>query len=147
MISNKTASCNYAINKKVTVNPLPIASITNLSNKRVSCENDTIKLKSTDALGNLYQWNRDTKPIANATKQLYGTLQTGSYTVLVTNEYKCTALSDSLNFVFNPVPKGVVFDSIPLYCGGKTAIISLVASPKGGIFDGIAVAGSEFDAG
>lgn len=50
-----------------------------------------------------YQWYRNSAPIPGATQQFYIPRQPGIYFVQITNEYGCSAFSDSISIITNSV--------------------------------------------
>jgi len=86
----------------VTVNPVPPA---NISGTTVLCEGQTLVLQTVSVGGATYSWtgpfaSGNTNPFIKTNIQLS---DSGTYTVVVTNTYGCTA-SATINVVVNPAP-------------------------------------------
>ncbi len=76
----------------VTVQPAP--TVTTFPTSRVQlCEDSTLLITAPYIPSWRYQWYRNATPIAGATGATYVASSAGSYTVEVTNEFGCTALS------------------------------------------------------
>lgn len=83
--------CSEESTQDVTVNPHPDASFTE----------DGIIL--TASLGTSYQWYLNASPISGGTLQSYEVMETGYYSVEVTNEFNCSDLSDELMVIVNSI--------------------------------------------
>jgi uncharacterized repeat protein (TIGR01451 family) len=84
----------------VFVNPLPTADITE----------DGVEL--TASIGTDYQWFLNGAAIDGATDQVYTATEDGDYSVQVTNEFGCSAMSDEVNVIITQI--GEVDDSMIL---------------------------------
>ncbi len=89
----------------VEVLPAPQAVITN-PNPTTVCDKKSVTLHA--ATGSLYQyqWNKNGQPIAGATNSSYTFKGSGTndYTVTVTNTYGCTAVSNPVTVIYQPLP-------------------------------------------
>jgi hypothetical protein len=86
-------SCSISDTVDVTVNPKPIV---NMGNDTALCEGDILVLDA-ENFNSTYLWNN------NQTSQLIDVVESGNYSVQVTNEYGCSAI-DSILLQFNPNP-------------------------------------------
>ncbi|HEX5151066.1 MAG TPA: T9SS type A sorting domain-containing protein [Parafilimonas sp.] len=68
---------------KVTVNPLPIATITPSGTVDI-CDGQSVMLQASAAASQTYQWIRNGNNIAGATVSSYNTKKAGNYKVLIT---------------------------------------------------------------
>ncbi|HYV93600.1 MAG TPA: T9SS type A sorting domain-containing protein [Chitinophagales bacterium] len=85
---------------KVTVNKLPVASISNSGASNL-CGGATVTLTETTATGNIYQWKNNGTSIAGATTSKYITGLAGTYTCFVTSTAGCTLTSNSITITNN----------------------------------------------
>jgi hypothetical protein len=67
------------------------------------CTGDTVVLSVPSCTQCTYQWYRDTVMITGATTNSYVATQTGSYTILVANQYGCSSLSVPDTVILNNV--------------------------------------------
>ncbi len=104
--SNTNASCNTASSNVVlTVNPLPIATITE-SGPTTFCDGGSVTL--TANVGSSYLWS------TGATTRAITVTESGSYSVQVTDANTCTSNpSESVEVIVNPVP------ATPATAGGE----------------------------
>lgn len=74
------------------------------------------------------QWRRNGTNIGGATANVYANAsQTGNYTIQVTDNNGCTAVSNSLSITVNPQPTvNISTNSNNVICGSDTVIISTV---------------------
>jgi gliding motility-associated-like protein len=143
LVKSTVSDCFFRPTLAVTVNPLPTAKLTPPA-RTTLCQGDTIALAATDGFGYRFDWQRDGSPLTGATTGPKLTVRDGGlYTVRVTDENNCSARSDSVKFVFNPRPQ-IVFDSIPALCGSDRNVVTLRATPAGGLFSGKGVTGNTF---
>jgi PKD repeat protein len=92
----------------VIVYPSPIAPTAFATAGTETCEgSDSLILSSNVSGGN--QWFRNGQSIADANDFIYKPTQSGYYQVQSSNSYGCTAISDSLQLVFYPLPFQPVF--------------------------------------
>jgi hypothetical protein len=88
----------------VTVNPLPVVSIT--ANGPIAfCAGDSVQLSANIVAGNTYQWKRNSNLIAGATGSSYTAKNAGKYRVIATNTFGCTRVSNTIE-VFVPCREG-----------------------------------------
>ena len=73
---------------KVTVRPLPSASITPTGSATI-CDGDTLTLFALTNTGIQYQWKKNGINISGATNSTYDAMVAGGYRVLITNTYGC----------------------------------------------------------
>ncbi len=138
------SDCYYLPSQSVTINSLP-ESILFRPSKPGICANDTLNLNAKPGAGYQYTWLRDGTPlagIATSTNPL-SVKTSGSYAVKVVDANGCTTQSGTLPLVVNPIPQ-IVFDSIPLQCGSDRSMVTLKATPAGGLFSGPGVRGETF---
>lgn len=87
----------------VTVNPLPDVTIT-ASGPNDICNGASLTLSVVKGTNFVYQWENNDIPINLATGSSYNVLTDGYYSVSVTNNFGCTAVSDAYAVTVKPVP-------------------------------------------
>jgi gliding motility-associated-like protein len=108
----------------VTVNPLPVVTITPSGNTNI-CEGDSVKLTTSNA--SIYNWYYNTILIPNATLQNYYAKANGDYVVNVSDTNGCSN-SAKITIVVNKLPVGSI--QIPnnnFICDGSSIILKTVA--------------------
>lgn len=143
VVKSKTTACFYTPTLQVSVNPLPKVQLLKPS-RTIICASDSVVLSASNGAGFQFEWRRDGTVLPGGNGAKLTARQTGLYAVRVTDPNKCTATSDSFRLTVNPVPV-IAFDSIPTRCGNGSGLITLQATPAGGLFSGQAVTGNTFD--
>lgn len=92
---NKTSS-----GLKVTVNPLPAATIS-VSGSTNICSGQTKTIAANTGSGLTYAWKKDGASIAGATASTYVAATAGNYACVVTNASGCSSTSNSLSITSN----------------------------------------------
>lgn len=104
----------------VSVNPLPVVSVTALSSTTF-CNGSHVDLQATSGTGLYYQWQKDGVDIPGANSSLYPATAAGAYRVRVTNTLTgCNSFSAAITVTVNPVPLSPVISG----AGGKTSFCS-----------------------
>jgi sugar lactone lactonase YvrE len=142
-ITNSTGCAITSTPTVVTVNVLPIASITTLGST-TTCQGDSIKLRSNVEAGFTYQWKRNLVNIPNAIDSNYFAKQSGSYTVAITNANGCLKESTTKTVTINTLPN-VNLNPFNAICLLNAPIQLTGGSPSGGVYSGIAVANGFFN--
>ena len=102
----------------VTVNPLPSAEIL-LSGPATFCEGDSVTI--TAAFGANYQWN------TGESSQSISVFEERDYIVKVTDENGCSAVSEPINVIVNPLPSAkIIPDGPTTFCQGEN--VNLLAN-------------------
>ena len=86
----------------VTVFPQPVPPTVAAPDGLEACVGGSVVLGSNYGAGN--QWYKNGASIPNATDFTYSATQPGFFQVRVTNTFGCTAISDSAEVVFHPLP-------------------------------------------
>lgn len=125
----------------VIVNPLPDATVT-LSGPTEFCEGDSVTL--TAPAGYVYQWSPNGETTQSITVYVSGT-----YTVSVTNENECLAVSDPITItVFEEEEVEITADGATEFCDGDQVVLTAstgtawIWSPNGETTQSITVAAS-----
>ena len=102
----------------VTVNPLPMASIS-ANGSTVFCQGGSVNLTASGGVS--YLWSNQT------TSSVLSANTSGSYSVLVTNQNGCQATSNTINVNVNPLPVTSITASGPTsFCqGGNVTLTAL----------------------
>jgi hypothetical protein len=106
----------------VTVNPLPVATLSN-TGSLTFCQGSSVTLNANIG-GFSYQWKKDGVILSGANATSYSATTTGSYSVLITDIYGCSANSNSLNVTVNPVPNPII-SGITSICDGDSSVLSI----------------------
>jgi len=80
----------------ITVNPLPLATITPEGSTTITQTGNVI-LRANTGTGQTYQWFKDKVLISSAVSETYTATSGGSYTVKVINSTGCETISDPIN--------------------------------------------------
>ena len=114
------AGCTAIANRLITVNPLPVAAITNVN---PICVGQSASMTASG--GSTYAWN--TNPVQTTATITVNPTVTTTYIVTVTSAAGCTATA-SRQVVVNPLPV-VTINNVNPICVGQSA--SLTASSTG----------------
>jgi hypothetical protein len=113
------------------VNPLPAATITVPSPGSITfCAGGSVELTSgTDAgasVTSTYQWKKDGVAITTgATGTKYVAIESGAYTVTVTNDKGCIKTSAAVTVTVNPLPSATITNSGPTtFCDGANILLT-----------------------
>ena len=105
----------------VVISQNPVASVS-ASGSTTFCEGGSITLSSASATNNVWSPNGETT-------QSITVSTSGSYSVLVTNEFGCSSQSDSTVITVNPNPSpAVTADGPTTFCYGSNVILSSSSS-------------------
>ena len=108
----------------VTVNPLPVATITPASSTTF-CTGNSVVLNANTGAGLSYQWYNGTTAIAAATAASYTANAGGSYTVSVTNANNCSATSTGTTVTLNALPTASITPaSTTTLCTGGNVVLN-----------------------
>ncbi|MEO8761370.1 MAG: Ig-like domain-containing protein, partial [Bacteroidia bacterium] len=99
----------------VTVNPLPIATITP-NGPTTFCQGDSVKLVS--SVGSSYVWS------TTATTQTITVYSSGTFSVKVTDANSCSATSATLSVVVNSLPVISITPSSTTICAGDATTLT-----------------------
>ncbi len=119
------------VSEVVTITFLPklIVSITAGSLTGLPCQEGTVKLTGNvsgmSALN--YQWLFENQPIKSATSNFFDALETGVYTLKVTDFNGCAGLSGALTVITNTPPKADLNASRGGFCKGEKVTLKATA--------------------
>ncbi len=100
-----STGCTYysAPSLAVTVDPLPPAVITTLSNTTF-CYGDTAILNANLGIGFAYQWQNNGSSISGATDSTFNAIPSGNYTAVVIDSNGCEATSNVIQVLAYALP-------------------------------------------
>jgi hypothetical protein len=108
----------------VTVNSLPIASITP-SSSTTFCQGSSVLLNANTDLGLTYQWQNNGLNIISESAVSYTATTSGNYAVLVTNSNGCSVTSTTTTVLVNPNITPTFSQILPICSGGSFALPSI----------------------
>jgi hypothetical protein len=91
----------------LTINPKPTSNIT-YTTPITFCEGGAVVLTAVSTSGVSYQWYNNGVAMPSSTLNYYIANTTGSYSVVCTNSFGCSALSPTILVVVNPLPQPVI---------------------------------------
>lgn len=112
---------NAAGNQTLTVNALPIASLTT-SGSATFCQGNSLVLNANTGVGLTYQWKNNGTNISAATLSSYTASVAGNYAVTITNNNNCSATSNTINVTVYATPTVAVSNAT--ICSGNSANIA-----------------------
>jgi len=133
-VRNGSGCSTTSVAISVTVNPLPLVTIT-ADGPTTFCGGGSVILESSNSSGNTWTTGATTPTITVVTS--------GSYAVSVIDGNGCTATSNPIPVLVNSAPQPVIAP-IPVLCsaGGP---IELVGTPSTGLWSGLGVVGASFN--
>jgi hypothetical protein len=130
LIAN-VAGCSDTSNAiPVTMIPVLPATITP-AGALTFCQGDSVRLKSSTLAGATYQWRYNGNNIPAATDSTYKAVNTGNYTVVVTNASGCPTTSAPIGVTVNPTPNSVISYTSPLKFCQDGAVVLTASIPTG----------------
>ena len=107
----------------VIVNDAPISNI-NFNGSTTICQGDTVVLSASSDTGLSYQWKSYGTNLIGATDSIYNVLQTGNYTLVITNSNNCVTESAQQLVSVNPIPGASILPlSSTSFCFGDSVIL------------------------
>jgi PKD repeat protein len=117
----------------ITVNPIPIATISATQTTFCSAETTTLSTVPVTAGQTWsYAWKRNGVVIAGETNATLTTNISGDYTVAITNQFNCTVETATPTvIVVNPSPDATITATPLVLCAGENTVIQTVPVPMG----------------
>lgn len=105
-VSYAAAGCYYTAQPvTIYVNPLPTASITSPASATVSfCQGDSAVLQAAVGNGYHYQWRMNNSSLTGETQTTYVAKVSGSFSVVVTDNFGCSSTSSDKQITANTAP-------------------------------------------
>ena len=128
VIVSNTTGCSATSNViTVSINPSPTANIV-LSGPLTFCQNDSVVMTTDFGSDFTYQWYNGAGAISGANGVSYTATTAGTYYVITTNSFGCTATSINMTVVVNPLPNVAITASGSLiFCSGGNVTLSATA--------------------
>lgn len=120
----KNSSCTKLSDTyTLTVHSLPTASITNNGNATI-CQDDAYSLSAQANSQYSYQWLRNNQIITGATLSQVAITETGNYSVSVTDQFNCKAVSAQTSVAVNVKPPASITPQGPTtFCDGNSVVL------------------------
>lgn len=132
VVAQSTTQCTDTSNVvNIQVNPLPVVSLQAVGVQPAFCANDSLLLRALGQPGYVYQWLRNGTAMAGANADSVFVLQTGNYSVVVTDTNNCSAVIGPLNIGVLPLPNLVISANGPTsFCAGDTVLLQVQNAPN-----------------
>ncbi len=111
----------------ITTNILPSSSVT-VSGPTTFCSGNSVTLTTNAGTGYSYQWKNNGVSIPGATSQAFTAINSGSYTVLVTNSNGCSVTSSATIVTVNSTTAGSASSNQTICNGTLPANITLIGN-------------------
>ncbi len=118
VITNSSACTSTSEPLVVTVNPQPEATITP-NGPTTFCIGNTVLLQANTGNGYTYQWNQNGNALPGIINSVFNVGESGSYTVVVTNQSGCSALSAPIQVSVAGTEAEISFTGNPAICDGN----------------------------
>lgn len=118
VITNSSACTSTSDPLFVTVNPQPEATITP-NGPTTFCIGNTVLLQANTGNGYTYQWNQNGNALPGIVNSVFNIGESGSYTVVVTNQSGCSALSAPIQVNVAGTAAEISFTGNPAICDGN----------------------------
>ena len=122
VVTNSSGCLKTSQGISVSVNPIPVADISNLSTTTF-CEGESVIFNTTNVVGNTYQWKLNGNNIPDANLYSFEANQAGSYSVLVTNANSCSIQSPNVLVTVHSLPILDISADDDVLCIGETTIL------------------------
>lgn len=118
--------------KYVTLNAvvgiIPNSTI-NYGGPTTVCSGNQVALSVDSVAGLVYQWKNNNVNINGANNSIFNVVNSGNYSVSVTNSNGCSSASNGIQITVNPLPSAIISSSSPLgYCMGDIILNDLTVS-------------------
>lgn len=125
----RSSLCPDAISAETVVVrsvPEPTLSVTAGSPTGTRCQDGFVKLTASvsDIEGASYQWLHENKPIVNAYSTIYEAIETGAYSLKVTDVNGCVTISPMISVISNTPPKVDLSASKSGFCKGESVTLT-----------------------
>jgi len=127
-VSNTTGCSTDATNTvTVTVNPRPSLPVVNISGSTTFCNGDSVVLDVTNNPSYTYQWQNNSTAIAEAATNKYIALNTGVYSLKITNSYGCNVETEDYSVTTLAAPSAPLISAVGdlEFCQGDSVILSV----------------------
>lgn len=139
LIHNGACSALASNASVITVSTSPAGSITPANSS--ICPGGSQVLTATG--GNSYQWNRDGVVIPGATSGTYTAIQTGTYSVIISNGTCSGPAANTSTITASPSPSGSITPSSAALCPGSSQVLTATGgSSYQWMHDGVIIQGA-----
>ena len=126
IVTNASGCSVTSAGVPVTVNPLPLATITP-AGSLTFCAGQNVILKANTGTNYTYQWKKAGINIPDATQVNYTATASGLYSVVVTNAAGCPVISAGVTVTVNNIPLATVAAaSSTSFCAGKSVLLKAI---------------------
>lgn len=143
---NAVPNCTYDKEEVIVVNPLPVATINNITGKTSACDGEKVQLEAITEATSTFIWKKD--GINFSTNTQIDITTTGNYSLTVTSDKNCVKNAPDVKIDVYPIPV-VSFAPISPFCSTANSqkdLTSLVQpQASGGVFSGKGMSGSVFN--
>jgi PKD repeat protein len=131
MVTNASGCSSVSRAVPVTVNPLPVTTVTPYGTT-TRCQGDSVILNANSVSGYKYQWELNGLPIKGATSSSYAAKASGTYKVVISNSFGCSDSSSGTAVTINPLPSVRILASTSTsICAGGSSYLSLSSTVSG----------------
>lgn len=124
-VTSANGCSNSANALDITVNPLPVATITPSANAAI-CQGDSLLLTSGSGPRQTYRWFNGPLQITGVAIDQFKARTTGSYSVLVADSNGCEKRSTSVSLTVNSLPSvGTILSGPAAFCEGGSVVIGV----------------------
>jgi hypothetical protein len=123
VITNTSACTSTSAAVTVTVNPQPSATIT-ANGPTTFCVGGTVLLQANSGNGFTYQWQQNGNPLPGVVNSVFNVSTSGNYTVVVTNQSNCSAVSAPIQVNVAGVVASITFIGDPAICDGNAVVLN-----------------------
>lgn len=122
VITNVNGCSATSNSMNVTVNPLPISTIT-LSGPTTFCQGNSISLSNNSGVS--YQWSNNNENMIGEINSSFIANSSGFYSVFITNSNGCSINSAPIGITVNPLPiSTITTNQDTIFCeGGSTVLL------------------------
>ncbi|MDR3680536.1 MAG: SBBP repeat-containing protein [Flavipsychrobacter sp.] len=113
--------------ESITVNPSPPAAVA--GNSPIFCPIDTVLITANAGAGLIYQWQLDSTNITGATGNTIFATAPGNYTVVETNSYNCSTVSNIVPVSHTPVIPRITALGNTGFCEGDSVTLQANTYP------------------
>ncbi|MEZ5173753.1 MAG: T9SS type A sorting domain-containing protein [Bacteroidia bacterium] len=123
VITNSSACSTTSEAIEVTVNAQPSATITP-NGPTTFCIGGTVLLQANSGNGFTYQWQNGGNVISGAVNNVLNVSQSGNYTVVVTNQSGCSAISSAIQVNVAGTQATITYTGTPAVCDGNSLLLN-----------------------
>ncbi|HYV94007.1 MAG TPA: SBBP repeat-containing protein [Chitinophagales bacterium] len=118
-------NCSFTSNTiHVTVNGNPTATI-NAGGPTTFCAGGSVTLTSNTNNNFSYQWRKNGTNVSGATASAYTATVTADFSIVITNQYGCSTVSNIIAVTKNPKPTATITAAGPVtFCDGSSVILN-----------------------